>query len=47
MAVKQIVANIAAEDVSLAKHFYDEVLELDLAMDLGLDTNLGVGSESH
>jgi len=35
MTVKRIVANIAAADVSLARRFYGEVLELDLAMDLG------------
>jgi len=35
MTVKRIVANIAANDVSLAKRFYNDVLELDLAMDLG------------
>ena len=35
MAVKRIVANIATNDVSLAKRFYSDVLELDLAMDLG------------
>ena len=35
MTVKRIVANIATNDVPLAKRFYGDVLELDLAMDLG------------
>jgi len=35
MTVKRIVANIATEDLSLAKRFYENVLELDLAMDMG------------
>jgi len=35
MAVRRIVANIATQDVSLAKRFYGEVLELDVAMDFG------------
>jgi len=35
MAVKRIVANIAANDVSKARLFYEDVLELDIAMDMG------------
>lgn len=35
MTVKRIVTNIATSDVSLAKRFYCDALELDLAMDLG------------
>lgn len=35
MTVKRIVANIATTDLSLAKRFYNDVLELDLVMDLG------------
>jgi len=35
MTVKRIVANIATSNASLAKRFYNDVLELDLAMDLG------------
>jgi catechol 2,3-dioxygenase-like lactoylglutathione lyase family enzyme len=33
MKVNRIVANIYAPDVSLAKKFYNEVLELELLMD--------------
>jgi catechol 2,3-dioxygenase-like lactoylglutathione lyase family enzyme len=33
--VKRIVANIAAEDVSAAKRFYQDILGLDILMDLG------------
>ena len=35
MAVTRIVANIAAQDISLAKHFYEDVLGLRVAMDHG------------
>jgi catechol 2,3-dioxygenase-like lactoylglutathione lyase family enzyme len=35
MRVRRIVANIAAEDVSAAKRFYQDILGLDLLMDLG------------
>ena len=35
MAVTRIVANIAAQDVSLAKRFYEDVLGLRVVMDHG------------
>ena len=35
MQVKRIVANIAAEDASAARRFYQDILGLDLLMDLG------------
>jgi catechol 2,3-dioxygenase-like lactoylglutathione lyase family enzyme len=35
MRVKRIVANIAAEDVATARHFYHDILGLDIRMDLG------------
>lgn len=35
MAVKRIVANIAADDVAEARRFYTEILGLRLVMDLG------------
>jgi len=35
MKVKRITANIAAADVSRARHFYADVLGLNVAMDLG------------
>ena len=35
MQVKRIVANIAAEDVSAAKRFYQDILGLDVLMDHG------------
>src|SRR3954471_2650770 len=35
MKVKRIVTNIAATDASQARHFYADVLGLDVAMDLG------------
>ena len=35
MKVKRIVANIAAEDVSAAKRFYQNILGLDVVMDHG------------
>lgn len=33
--VKRIVANIATQDTAAAKHFYQDVLGLDVLMDLG------------
>jgi len=33
MSVKRIVANIATTDLTLAKRFYEDVLELDLVME--------------
>ena len=35
MQVKRIVANIAAEDIAAAKHFYQDILGLDVLMDHG------------
>ena len=35
MYVKRIVANVATQDIAAAKHFYQEVLGLDVLMDLG------------
>ena len=35
MKVKRIVTNIAATEVSKARHFYADVLGLSVAMDLG------------
>ncbi len=35
MAVKRIVANIGTDDVARARSFYGEILEMDVAMDLG------------
>jgi len=35
MKVKRIVANIATSDMAAAKHFYHDVLGLDLLMDHG------------
>ena len=35
MKVKRIVCNIHSQDISLAKKFYQEILELDILMDLG------------
>ncbi|MBB4091559.1 glyoxalase [Ochrobactrum pecoris] len=35
MAVRRIVANIAAADLAAAKRFYGDLLSLDVAMDFG------------
>lgn len=35
MAVRRIVANVAADDPSAAKKFYGDILGLDLKMDMG------------
>ncbi|MCO6419418.1 VOC family protein [Siccirubricoccus sp. KC 17139] len=35
MAVRRIVANIAAKDLALARAFYGKLLGLDIVMDLG------------
>ena len=35
MAVRRIVANIAAEDFDAATHFYRDILDMRVAMDLG------------
>ena len=35
MGVQRIVANIATNDTAAAKRFYQDILELDVAMDMG------------
>ncbi|WP_119304775.1 VOC family protein [Dongia deserti] len=35
MKVKRIVANISTKDVAAAKHFYQDILGLDILMDHG------------
>jgi catechol 2,3-dioxygenase-like lactoylglutathione lyase family enzyme len=35
MAVKRIVTNIAADNIAAARAFYGDVLEMDVAMDMG------------
>lgn len=42
MKVKRIVANIPATEVSAAKRFYQEILELDVVMDHGWIATYGV-----
>lgn len=44
MAVRRIVANIAAEDVTAALRFYHDVLGLDVLMDMGWIATYGPGS---
>lgn len=44
MAVKRIVANIAANDLSKAKAFYGELLGLDIVMDLGWIVTFAAGA---
>lgn len=34
MAVRRIVVNTATEDIDAARHFYDEILGLEIVMDL-------------
>ncbi|WP_221567085.1 VOC family protein [Alkalihalobacillus sp. TS-13] len=41
MKVKRIVANIETQDISKAKHFYEEILGLDQLMDLGFIATYG------
>lgn len=41
MAVKRIVANIAAQDIEAAKRFYHNILGLDLLMDHGWIATFG------
>jgi catechol 2,3-dioxygenase-like lactoylglutathione lyase family enzyme len=41
LQVKRIVANIAAEDVSAARRFYQDILGLDVLMDQGWITTYG------
>lgn len=43
MIVKRIVANIDTKDVAAAKHFYQDVLGLDLLMDHGWIATYGSG----
>ena len=43
MAVKRIVANLAAEDVGAARGFYGDGLGLDLLMDQGWIATWGTG----
>ncbi len=43
MAVKRIVTNIAADDVSLASEFYSDILGLAVVMDHGWITTLATG----
>lgn len=35
MAVKRVVANVACDDVVAAKAFYQDILDMQLAMDMG------------
>ena len=35
MTVKRIVANIGDDDITRARSFYGEILDMDVAMDLG------------
>lgn len=41
MKVTRIVANIETQDMSKAKHFYEEILGLDQIMDLGFIATYG------
>ncbi|WP_408010925.1 VOC family protein [Pseudalkalibacillus sp. A8] len=41
MRVKRIVTNIETQDISKAKHFYEEILGLDQLMDLGFIATYG------
>ncbi|MGP4062902.1 VOC family protein [Halobacillus sp. H74] len=41
MKVMRIVANIETQDISKAKHFYEEILGLDQKMDLGFIATYG------
>jgi catechol 2,3-dioxygenase-like lactoylglutathione lyase family enzyme len=42
MKVKRIVANIPTQNLAAAKHFYQDVLGLDLMMDLGWIATYGL-----
>lgn len=44
MTVKRIVANIATTSVSETVTFYRDLLEMEIAMDLGWITTLGVNT---
>lgn len=41
MKVKRIVANIETSDISKAKGFYGDILEMDLLMDMGFIATYG------
>ncbi|GAB2575418.1 VOC family protein [Gracilibacillus alcaliphilus] len=41
MKVKRIVANIETSDISKAKDFYGDILEMDLLMDMGFIATYG------
>jgi len=45
MAVRRIVANIAAQDISLARAFYGEIFGLDLVMDHGWIATYGAAAQ--
>ena len=46
MAVKRIVANIAAGDVGAAAAFYREMFDIEVAMDLGWIVTLGAAGQA-
>ena len=46
MKVSRIVANIATQEVAAARHFYQDVLGLDLQMDMGWIATYGSSAES-
>lgn len=41
MKVKRIIANIETQDITKAKQFYGEILELDQLMDMGFIATYG------
>lgn len=43
MTVKKIVTNIAADDLSKARQFYEDILDMELVMDLGWITTYSSG----
>lgn len=45
MAVRRIVANIAAEDIAAARTFYGEIFGLDVLMDHGWIATYGASSQ--
>lgn len=45
MAVRRIVANIAAQDISAARAFYGEIFGLDLMMDHGWIATYGAATQ--
>lgn len=46
MAVKRIVANIAAPNIEGAKAFYGDILGMDVAMDLGWIVTFATGAST-